>query len=147
MGISIEHAVNVGAPPAVIWRLLIDPQTWGSWWRDCIDARSVDFRNLREGSEMELTLQPRHSKMTMHPIVDLMVEEKTLSITHRGPFLQATAAWYLDASEAGTRVKVQGAFTGIGPLVMRPFGARETAHFSLHASLRDLKKIAERMAV
>ena len=145
MPIECELAVHIANEREKVWRLLENPAAWKTYWPDCVDAISKDRKLLREGSELELVVQPGGRNYTFHPEVDLVVPGKTLSLTHRGPFLQWTVAWYLDDVETGARVKVQGAFAGVGGFLMRLLRRDDSVRFSLHGHLRGLKKLAERM--
>lgn len=145
MAIEIEEATHIASEPVIIWGLLIDPTSWKTWWPDCREANSTDFRTLREGSELEVVLQPKHQKLTFTPIVDLITDGKTLSLTHRAAFLQTTVRWYLQEKPEGTRVLVHGIFAGLSPFLMRLLRRDDTLRFSLNSNLRGLKKMAERL--
>lgn len=146
MAIVVELSVNVAADRQTIWTLLTDASTWPTWWRDCRAAAASDFRRLREGSQLEVVVQPRHGKTTFRPEVDLLTEGKTLSLTERSALLQTTVAWHLHATESGTRITVHGVLTGFATVLMRLTRQDDTVRFALHSNLRGLKKIAERMA-
>ncbi|RMH18822.1 MAG: hypothetical protein D6696_12215 [Acidobacteria bacterium] len=145
MGFDVGYAVRVAAPSATVWRLLVDVATWKSWWPDCLSATTADARTLHEGSRLELVLQPKHGRHTLRPVVDLITEGKTLSMTSRGPLLQATVSWHLHDDGEGTRLNLHGAFTGPAALVLRLLRADDVVRFSLHGNLRGLKKVAERL--
>ncbi len=146
MGFEVTSTVTIAAPPETVWPLLIDPTTWKSWWPDCQAATTRDHRNLREGSQLEVVLQPKHGKATFTPRVDLITEHKTLTMTARGALLQTSVSWHLHGVDMGTRVTIHGAFAGFGATVMKLFGSADTAQFSLHGNLRGLKRVAERLA-
>lgn len=145
MAIVVQHSTTIAAESDIVWRLLIDPSTWQTWWSDCLTATSNDLKQLREGSRLEVVVQPRRQKMTFNPEVDLMTEGKTLSLTHRSALVQCTLSWRLHSQPEGTRVTVRGVFTGLAALTMGLFRQDDTARFSLHGNLRGLKKVAERM--
>ena len=145
MGIEISMSISIAARTETVWSLLIDPRTWKSWWPDCIEATSHDFRTLREGSKLEVVVQPKTSKASFFPVVDLMSEGKSLSLTSRGTFLQSTVAWYLQPIDAGTRVRVHGDFTGLATTLMRLTRRDDTFRFALHGNLRGLKRVGERL--
>jgi hypothetical protein len=146
MSFECEQSVNVATDREVVWRLLIDPTTWKTWWPDCIDASAVDRKMLHEGSKLELALQPKQVKYTFNPEVDLTSEGKNLSLTHRSLFVQWTVSWHLQDLANGTRVTARGAFTGLGTALKGLFHQDDTVRFSLHSNLRGLKRLAERMA-
>jgi len=146
VAIIAQHSTTIATEPQIVWGLLVNPSAWQTWWADCVTASSGDQRQLQEGSKLELVVQPRQRKMTFHPEVDLLTEGKELSLTHRSALVQCTWSWRLQAQPAGTRVTLRGVFTGFAILTMGWLGQNDTARFSLHANLRGLKKIAERMA-
>lgn len=146
MGFEVSQSVTIAAQPETIWSLLIDPNTWSTWWPACLAAQSGDFRALREGSRLELVLQPGQTKTTLHPVVDLLSEGKSLSLTARGPLLQTTVAWYLQPTDRGTtRVSVHGAFAGLASGLMRIFRRDDTVRLAINSNLRGLKRTSERL--
>ena len=104
---TVDLSINVRADADVIWSLLEDPSSWSGWWRGCVAARTLDDRTLSENSELELVLQPKFQKLTFKPFVDLLTENRSLSLTHRSLFVQTTTAWYLVEKPDRTQVTVQ----------------------------------------
>lgn len=145
MAIEVEQSVNVATGPESVWRLLADPNSWKSWWPDCVDAHVSDYKVLREGSELVVVVQPQHSKLTFRPTVDLYTEQRTLSLTHRTVFFACTAAWYLQPREDGTRVTVRAVLAGPAAFLLRLLRRDAIVRLTLHSQLRGLKKVAERM--
>ncbi len=146
MGIDADLTGNVRADPDVIWRLLEDPSTWKSWWRACLEARTDDGRTLREGSRLEVVLQVKLQKLTFRPVVDLLTEHKTLSLTHRSLTVQTTTVWYLVEKPDRTQVRVQTVFNGLLPFVMSILQQRRAVQLALKSNLQGLRRAAERMA-
>ncbi len=144
MGIDADLTTNVRADPDVIWTLLLDPAGWNSWWRGCIVARTLDDRSLREGSALEVVLQPKLQKFTFKPIVDLLTENKTLSLTHRSPMVQTTTVWYLAEKPDRTQVNVQTVFNGVLPFFMSILQQRNAVQLALKGNLQGLRRAAER---
>ncbi len=145
MGIDVEISTGIRADPDVIWGLLMDPIGWSSWWRSCVAARTFDDKELREGSELELVLQPKHQKFTFRPVVDLLTEDRTLSLTHRTMFVQTTTAWYLAEKPDRTQVAVQSVFNGLMPFLMSILQQRSTVQLTLKTNLQGLRRTAERL--
>lgn len=144
MGIDVDLSTNVRADPEVIWGMLEDPSSWKTWWRGCIEARSLDDRTLREGSEIEIVLQPKLQKFTFRPVVDLLTENRSLSLTHRSPLVQTTTAWYLVEKPDRTQVSVQSVFNGILPFFMSVMQQRSAVQLALKGNLQGLRRVAER---
>ncbi len=145
MGIDAELSTGIRADPDVIWGLLVDPTGGSAWGRSCIVARATDAEELREGSEIELVLQPKLQKFTFRPVVDLLTEERTLSLTHRGLFVQTTTAWYLAEKPDRTEVAVQSVFNGLLPFFMSILQQRSTVQLCLKTNLQGLRRTAERL--
>lgn len=145
MGIDAEITTGIRADPDVIWGLLKDPSGWSTWWRSCVAAHTLDQRSLREGSEIELVLQPKQQKFTFRPVVDLMTEHRTLSLTHRTSFVQTTTAWYLAEKPDRTQVTVQTVFNGLLPFLMSIMQQRSTVQLVLKTNLQGLRRTAERL--
>ncbi|MEM7583148.1 MAG: SRPBCC family protein [Acidobacteriota bacterium] len=144
MGIDVDITTPIRADPEVIWGLLEDPSTWSDWWRGCVTAQTSDGRSLREGSKLELVLQPKFQKFTFRPVVDLLTENKTLSLTQRSMTLQSTTVWYLAEKPDRTLVNVQTVFNGLLPFAMSILQQRRTVQMSLKANLQGLRRAAER---
>ena len=145
MGIDADLSINVRADADVIWGLLVDPSTWSTWWRACIAARSVDGKTLREGSRLEVVLQVKHQKLTFRPEVDLLTENRTLSLTHRSFAVQTTTGWYLAEKSDRTQVNVQTVFNGLLPFFMSVLQQRSTVQMALKGNLQGLRRAAERI--
>jgi hypothetical protein len=145
MGIEIEQTKIIRADPEVVWDFLVRTETWKSWWPDCIEALRDTDRQLEEGSRLELVLQPRITKLTLRPIVDLFTDGKTLSLTHRSALIQATAAWYLSERPDATLVKGELVFNGLLSFLITIAQQSSAVRASFQRNLSGLKKAAERM--
>ena len=145
MAVVVEKVTNIASAPETVWSLLVNPESWKSWWSGCIEARTMDRRTLREGSQLELVLQPRHQKVTLNPVVDMMSEGKTLSLTQQGALLQGTVVWEVVEGPMGARVNLRGVFKGFQVWLMGLAGKNGTFQLSLSANLRGLKKTSEHM--
>ena len=144
MGIEVDISTQIRADPEVIWELLVDTAGWSSWWRACVAARQLDDLSLREGSRLEVVLQPKFQKFTFRPVVDLLTENRTLSFTQRSMFVQTTTVWYLAEKPDRVQVNVQSVFNGILPFAMSILQQRTTVHLSLKSNLQGLRRAAER---
>lgn len=145
MAVVVEKVASVASAPETVWGLLVNPESWKSWWPGCVEAHTEDYRTLREGSKVELVLRPKSRKMTFNPEVDMISEGKTLSLTHHSLFLQGTVVWEVGEGPAGTRVSLRGVFKGFQVWLMGLASQNDVFQASLHGHLRGLKKIAERM--
>ena len=144
MGIEVEVSKLIFAEREIIWSLLDEPKGWSSWWADCVNARTKDDRSLREGSPLEVVLQPKHMKLTLHPVVDLYTEYKTLSLTHRSTMIHTTCSWQMVDRQEGVKVTAQIVFNGLLPFLITIAQQSSIVRFSLSNNLKGLKKAAER---
>lgn len=145
MGVELELVKIVRADPEVVWDFLVRTETWKSWWPDCVEAASEDDRRLEEGSRIELVLQPRITKVTLRPTVDLYTKGKTLSLTHRSALIQTTAAWYLSEKPDATVVKGELVFNGLLPFLVTIAQQSSAVRACFQRNLSGLKKAAERL--
>jgi hypothetical protein len=145
MGIDVDLSTGIRADPDVIWGLLETPSSWNTWWRGCVNAQALDGRTLREGSRLEVVLQPKLQKFTFKPVVDLLTEHRALSLTHRSIFLQTTTAWYLVEKPDRTTVTVQTVFNGVMPFAMSILQQRSSVQLCLKGNLQGLRRAAERI--
>ena len=144
MGIETEVTKNVFAERELIWELLEDTSTWTSWWTDCVAVKTQDGKPLREGSQLELVVRPKRTKMTLRPVVDLCTEGKTLSLTHRSAGIHSTCVWQLTDRPEGVRLSAQIVFNGFVPFLITIAQQSSVVRFSLNNNLKGLKRAAER---
>ena len=145
MGIELELTKKMLAPPDVVWALLGNPSSWSTWWRDCESARISDGRAPREGSTVEVVLKPGQRSYGYKTNIDLITENRTLSVTHRSGLSQSTCVWYLNKKPNGTEVRVQLVYEGIGTWIVRLTGRATLVRLAFENQLKDLKKYTERM--
>lgn len=144
MGIEAEFSKKVFAEREIIWELLGDPSTWSGWWGDCVHAKATDGKILREGSQLELVVRPRHMKMTLNPVVDLCTEGKILSLTHHSMGIHSTCVWQLTDLPDGVRIDAQIVFNGLVPFLVTISQQSSVVRLSLGNNLKGLKRAAER---
>lgn len=141
----VEKSAQIESAPETVWGLLINVSSWKTWWPDCIDAKTADGRTLREGSNIELVLQPRHSKLTFRPTVDMMTEGRKLSLTYLSPLMKATVTWEVAEGPTGARILVRGVFKGFQVWLMGVLGTNHVFQTTINGNARGLKKMAEKM--
>ena len=145
MGIEFEQTKVIRSDPEIIWELLERPEKWSSWWPECVAARATDEGTLREGSRLELVVQPFRARWTLRPTVDLLTERKTMSLTHRSALLQTTFGWYLQERPDATLVKGEVVANGLGPFLLTIAQQSSLVRGTVQRNLRALKRAAERM--
>ena len=143
MGIEAEVSRKIYADSDAIWELLADPTSWSSWWTDCEAARSVDGKVLREGSGLEVVLQPKIMKLTLTPEVGLLSERKLLSLTHRSAMIHSTVTWQLAEKKEFVVVTADIVFNGVLPFLIAISQQSSIVRFSLTNNLKGLKRAAE----
>lgn len=146
MSIVVEETAHVLAEPHHVWRLLSEPTAWPRWWTGCVAAKLIDGSRFDEGARLELVVQPKHLKTTYRPLVDMMTRERVLSLTHRGPFRQATVTWTLTPEDERVRVTARGVFQGAYFFFLRVLQKGSTPERVLKVQLRELRRTAERLA-
>lgn len=144
MGIEAELTKKVFAERETIWELLGDASTWSSWWPDCVIAKTHDGKTLREGSQLELVLRPRHMKLTLRPEVSLCTEHKTLSLVHQSAGIHSMCSWQLTDLADGVRIDAQVVFNGLFPFLVTIAQQSSVVRFSLANNLKGLKRASER---
>ena len=145
MGIEFEQTKSIRSDPEVIWELLERPEKWSSWWPECVAARATDDRALREGSRLELVVQPVRMRWKLRPTVDLLTEGRTLSLIHRSAFLQTSFGWYLQERPDATLVKGEVVANGLGPFLVTIAQQSSLVRITVQRNLRALKRAAERL--
>lgn len=145
MAVVVERNANIASSPESVWDLLTRLETWKTWWPDCVEAHTMDRLALREGSKIELVLEPRHRKFTLNPVVDMITEGRTLSLTHQSPFIQGTVVWTLSEGPLGVKASVRGVFQGFQVWLMGLASQNDIFQFSVYSNMRGLKKLAEKM--
>lgn len=144
MGIEAEVSRKIFADSDAIWELLGDPPAWPTWWLDCVSAKTLDSRTLREGSALEVLVKPRTMSLTLNPVVDLYTERKLLSLTHRSTFIHTTATWQLLEKKDSVLVTANIVFNGLLPFLITISQQSSVVRFSLNNNLKGLKKAAEK---
>lgn len=145
MPIALETRQSVAADPAQVWRLLIEPRSWKSWWPAVRDARTYDFKPLREGVRFEVTLQMGRMTSTLTPRVTLCADGKALAWDGRWLGVPLHEEWFLEPRPDGCRVVLRSRFTGFGASVLGLLRLdRKWAQMSSEA-VRGLKRVGERL--
>lgn len=145
MSREIDISRNILAPADTVWELIEKPVTWKSWWPECKNAQILDRGALREGSSIEVSLQPDYRTLDFRPTVDLFTMGKTLSLTHRSWSMGATVGFYVSEKKSGTHVRLQAAIEGLGMLFLTLTGRGSLPLQVLDSALRGLKRTAERL--
>lgn len=143
--IALESRQPVAAGPDKIWGLLIEPRSWKSWWPAVRDARSKDFKPLREGSRFEVTLQLAPTTTTLRPRVRLCADGKSIIWEGRWLGVPLRQEWFLEPREGACRVVARSRFSGVGASVLKLLRLDRAWERMLSEQLRGLKRVAEQL--
>jgi uncharacterized protein YndB with AHSA1/START domain len=128
--------IEIAAPPAKVWALLVDAPSWPSW-QPGIESVSA-AGPLTDGAPFAW----RTGGTTVHSQVRLLEPQKRLAWTGTAMIAHAVHVWRLDAKPGGgTAVVVQESMDG--PLMAMLFPSEKLASSDL-AWLRALKSAAEK---
>jgi hypothetical protein len=145
VALALEHRQAIAVPPAHAYPLLIEPRSWKSWWPAVADARSLDFKPLREGSRFEVTLQLGRLTATMRPKVAFCADGKSVVWEGRWLGVPLRQEWFLEPRPDGCRAVLRSRFTGAGVPLLRLFRLGRRWQRMLEEQTRGLKKLAERL--
>jgi uncharacterized protein YndB with AHSA1/START domain len=145
VAIALESRQPVATSPTAVWGLLIEPRSWKSWWPAVRDARTYDFKPLREGARFEVTLQLGRMTSTITPRVVLCAEGKALTWDARWLGVPLHQEWFLEPRQDGCRVVLRNRFRGAGTLVLRLFRLHHAWDRMSGEQVRGLKRVAERL--
>ena len=143
MPLTLEDSVHIGAPAESVWRLLADPASWRFWWPHCSSAEAADRRPLRDGSRLEISLQPGLVPYTVRAEVEVAQPGRALIWRATTFGTRGRHAFYLEPRPNGTRVRESGTYEG--NLLLFRLLRRDVATAKMfHGNLRGLKRAAER---
>lgn len=143
----VETQKNISVPPAAVWQLIDRPSSWKVWWQDCVEANTLDRKGLREGSTMEIVLQPAHRRISFFPRVEIFSAGRTLSLRYATFWVKAALTFQIHEHKdsGGTTAKVVLDYGGPQMVLARLLGQGDTVHLCIDRCLRGLKRVAERM--
>lgn len=145
MPLGLESRMSIAADAAKVWGLLVEPRSWKTWWPAVREARTLDFKPLREGSRFELTLQMGRLEATLRPKVGLSAEGKSLLWDGRWLGVPLHQEWFLEPRPNGVRVVARSRFSGGGTTLLRLFRLDRRWERMLVEQLRGLKRVAEQL--
>jgi hypothetical protein len=143
--LALEHRLPIAVPPAQAFPLLIEPRSWKTWWPAVRDARSLDFKPLREGSRFEVTLQLGRLTGTLLPKVSFCADGRSLAWDGRFLGVPLRQEWFLEPRPDGCRVVLRSRFSGAGATLLRLVRLDRRWQGMLEEQARGLKRVAERL--
>lgn len=145
MALALEQRQGIAVPPAQVFPLLIEPRSWKSWWPAVRDARSLDFKPLREGSRFEVTLQLGRVTDTLRPRVAFCADGKSLAWEGRWLRVPLRQEWFLEPRPDGSRIVLRSRFAGGGGSLLRLLRLDRRWQRMLEEQARGLRSLAERL--
>ena len=145
MSLNLESRMSVACEAAKVWGLLIEPRSWKSWWPAVREARSKDFKPLREKSAFELTVQHGRLTSSMQAKVALCADGKSIGWDGRWLGVPLRHEWFLEPRPNGLRVVARSRFTGAASRLLKLFRLDRRWERTLVEQLRGLKRVAEQL--
>ena len=145
MSLNLESRLPVACEAAKVWGLLVEPRSWKSWWPAVREARSKDFKPLREGSRFELTVQHGRLTSTMQARVALYAEARSIGWDGRWHGVPLRHEWFLEPRPDGVRVVARSRLTGALAGLLKLFRLDRRWEKTLVEQLRGLKRVAEQL--
>jgi hypothetical protein len=145
VALDLEQRIGIAVPPAHAFPLLIEPRSWKSWWPAVKDARSLDFKPLREGSRFEVTLQLGRLTGTLHPRVGFCADGRSLAWDARWLGVPLRQEWFLEPRPDGSRAVLRSRFGGAGAGFLKLFRLDRRWQRMLDEQAKGLKRAAERL--
>jgi hypothetical protein len=143
--LALEHRLGIATAPAVVFPLLIETRSWKTWWPAVRDARSKDFKPLRQGSRFEVTLQLGRLTATLAPKVSFCADGKSLAWEGRWLGVPLRQEWFLEPRPDGSRIVLRSRFSGVGSTLLHLFRLDRRWQRMLEEQAKGLKKVAERL--
>ena len=143
--LNFESRLPVACEAPKVWGLLIEPRTWKSWWPAVREARSKDFKPLREKSRFELTLQHGRLNSTTQARVALCADGKSICWDGRWLGVPLRHEWFLEPRPDGVRVVARSRFTGALAPLLKLLRLDRRWERTMVEQLRGLKRVAEQL--
>lgn len=115
---AVNATIEIDAPPARVWEVLMDPDRLGDWVTIHRRLRRASDRPLTQGSSLEQTLCLRGVSFKVKWEVAELEAEKLARWEGRGPARsRAQTVYRLAPSDGGTRFEYENEFKApMGPL-------------------------------
>ncbi len=115
---DFEITVEIAAPPAQVWAVLMDVERWPEWTPTISSVERLETGPMAVGSRTRI-VQPRLRPAVWHVT---QLDEKTGVFTwvSRNPGVHVTACHAVHATQYGSRVTLSTKMGGLlGPLMRR----------------------------
>jgi len=143
--LTIEDSTRIAASPEAIWRFLVDPTTFRTWWPGCLEATTADRKLLHEGSELRLLLAPSWIRLRVRARVEVAAPGKALIWVGHSAGLEGRHGFFLEERTGGMRVREQETLRGPTLPVLRLLRLDRATKRMFQENLKGLKRFAEQM--
>ena len=128
---EVSRTVKIAAPPAEVWAVFMDVESWPTWTESMRQVRRLDEGPLREGSRVEIA-QPGFPKAVWD--VTELVDERSFTWESTVPGLRSLGHHEVRAEGEGCvvtlRLSQSGPLAGVMGLV---FGRRTRRYVEVEA--------------
>lgn len=135
----VEASVEINAPPAVVWGILVDVEQWPQWTASMTSVRRLDDGEFRRGSTVRIK-QPRFPAMTWQ--VTELNPGSSFTWETSSPGGRSVAKHSVALSGDGSRVTLSVDQTGALMAVLARLTARTTRRY-VAMEAAGLRKRAE----
>ncbi len=135
-----EFAIEIVAPPAKVWAVLMDVERWPEWTPTVTSARRLEPGPLMLGSRTEI-IQPK-LRPAVWQVTELDESSGRFSWAMRSPGIAVTAWHLLEPVQDGSRISHGLRFQGVlAPLLSRMLRKQNQQYLETEAG--GLKKHCE----
>lgn len=115
---NFEYVIEIQAPPARVWSVLLDVERWPEWTTTVLSAQRMEFGPLTLGSRTRLA-QPRLSK-AIWKVTSLDESRGIFAWTTNALGVKIIAYHQVEKLGSGSRVTLLLHYAGLlGPLMAR----------------------------
>jgi uncharacterized protein YndB with AHSA1/START domain len=141
--VTYRTAIDIDAPPELVWRVLMDVERWPQWTPTVTSAKRLEPGMFRTGSNVVLK-QPRMPQTTWR--VTALTPQEAFTWTSRSRGVNTVARHVIAPGEGGG-TRAQGHLRQSGPLgwFARLFFAKMTKSY-IEQESQGLKKHCEQQA-
>jgi len=126
-------SVDVVAPPARVWGVLVDVERWHEWTETVLSAKRLDAGPLAPGARTRM-VQPE-LRPAVWQVTELNQAEGVFVWVSRNPGIDAIAGHFVAPTPAGTRVTLTVQFSGVlAPLVRLAQGKKTQEYIRTEAA-------------
>ncbi len=134
-----ERSIDIAAPPDAVWRVLADVERWPEWTRSTRSLKLENGDRLNAASRATIDLAGAPPSRWVATAFD---DGRSFVWENRQPGIRNVAGHHVDASGAGTRVRLTIDISGPLALLLRPWLAYVTRR-NVGWEIEGLKRYCE----